>query len=90
MLTTARRDGDGWVLNGEKTWITNGSVADVAVVWARAEEGIRGFLVEKRDAWVHYVRYSWQAVDAGIRHIQPGFRRLPDAGKRRCCRKRRD
>jgi len=47
MLTTARRDGDGWVLNGEKTWITNGSIADVALVWARAEEGIRGFLIER-------------------------------------------
>jgi glutaryl-CoA dehydrogenase len=47
MKTTAARDGSGWVLNGEKTWITNGSVADVAIVWARAEEGIRGFLVEK-------------------------------------------
>jgi glutaryl-CoA dehydrogenase len=47
MRTTARRDGDGWALNGEKTWITNGTMADVAVVWARAEEGIRGFLVER-------------------------------------------
>jgi glutaryl-CoA dehydrogenase len=47
MLTRARRDGSDWILNGEKTWITNGSVADVAVVWARAEDGIRGFLVEK-------------------------------------------
>lgn len=47
MLTTARRDGSEWVLQGEKTWITNGSIADVAVVWARTEEGIRGFLVEK-------------------------------------------
>ena len=47
MRTTARRDGDGWVLNGEKTWITNGSIADVAVVWARAEDGVHGFLVEK-------------------------------------------
>lgn len=46
MLTKAVKDGDHWVLNGEKTWITNGSVADVAIVWARAEEGIRGFLVE--------------------------------------------
>jgi glutaryl-CoA dehydrogenase len=49
MLTTARRDGSEWVIHGEKTWITNGSVADVAVVWARTDEGIRGFLVE-RDA----------------------------------------
>jgi glutaryl-CoA dehydrogenase len=47
MRTTARKDGAGWVLNGEKTWITSGSLADVAVVWARAEDGIRGFLVEK-------------------------------------------
>ena len=47
MLTKAVRDGGDWVLNGEKTWITNGGVADVAVVWARAEDGIRGFLVEK-------------------------------------------
>ncbi len=47
MRATARRDGDAWVLNGEKTWITNGSIADVAVVWARTAEGIRGFLVER-------------------------------------------
>ena len=47
MQTRARKDGGDWDLNGEKTWITNGSVADVAVVWARADEGIRGFVVEK-------------------------------------------
>jgi len=47
MRTKARRDGDDWILDGEKTWITNGSLADVALVWARTEEGIRGFLVEK-------------------------------------------
>jgi glutaryl-CoA dehydrogenase len=47
MRTTARRDGDSWILNGEKTWITNGGVADVAVVWARSEAGIEGFLVER-------------------------------------------
>src|ERR1700687_768166 len=47
MRTTAKKVGSCWVLNGEKTWITNGSVADVAVVWARAEEGIRGFVIEK-------------------------------------------
>ena len=45
MRTTARRDGDDWLLNGAKMWITNGNVADVAVVWARAEDGIRGFVV---------------------------------------------
>jgi glutaryl-CoA dehydrogenase len=47
MLTNARQDGDEWVLNGEKTWITNGSMADVAVVWARTASGIQGFLVER-------------------------------------------
>jgi glutaryl-CoA dehydrogenase len=47
MRSTARRDGGDWILNGEKTWITSGTLADVAIVWARAEEGIRGFLVEK-------------------------------------------
>src|SRR5512141_2495479 len=46
MRTTARRDGDSWVLNGEKTWITNGGLSDVAVVFARTEEGFAGFLVE--------------------------------------------
>jgi len=45
MRTRARRDGDDWVLSGTKMWITNGSVADVAVVWAQTEEGIRGFVV---------------------------------------------
>lgn len=45
MLTRAVRDGAGWVLDGAKMWITNGSVADVAVVWARTDDGIRGFLV---------------------------------------------
>lgn len=47
MLTRARRDGGDWVIDGEKMWITSGSMADVAIVWARTEEGIRGFLVEK-------------------------------------------
>ncbi|MGK5553925.1 acyl-CoA dehydrogenase family protein [Actinomadura kijaniata] len=45
MRTRARRDGSDWILNGAKMWITNGSVADVAVVWARTDEGVRGFLV---------------------------------------------
>ena len=45
MRTNAKRDGDDWVLNGSKMWITNGSVADVAVIWAQTDDGIRGFLV---------------------------------------------
>ncbi len=47
MRTRAVRDGDDWLLTGNKMWITNGSLSDVAVVWARTEEGVRGFLVEK-------------------------------------------
>ncbi len=45
MRTRARRDGDDWVLDGAKMWITNAPVADVAVVWARTEDGVRGFVV---------------------------------------------
>jgi glutaryl-CoA dehydrogenase len=45
MRTSARRDGGDWVLDGTKMWITNGGIADLAVVWARAEDGVRGFLV---------------------------------------------
>jgi glutaryl-CoA dehydrogenase len=45
MRTRAKRDGDDWVINGTKMWITNGSVADVAIVWAQTDEGIRGFIV---------------------------------------------
>jgi glutaryl-CoA dehydrogenase len=45
MRTTARRDGSDWIVNGSKMWITNGSVADIAIVWARAEEGVLGFIV---------------------------------------------
>ena len=45
MRTRARRDGSDWILHGQKMWITNGSLADVAVVWAQTDEGVRGFLV---------------------------------------------
>ncbi|MDT5095721.1 MAG: glutaryl-CoA dehydrogenase, partial [Mycobacterium sp.] len=45
MRTNARRDGGDWILNGSKMWITNGSIADVAIVWARTEDGIAGFVV---------------------------------------------
>ena len=46
MKTHAKRDGNDWIINGSKMWITNGNIADVAVVWAMTEEGVRGFLVE--------------------------------------------
>ena len=47
MSTTARREGDSYILNGTKMWITNGGIADLAVVWAKTDEGIRGFLVDR-------------------------------------------
>ena len=47
MRTSAKQDGDDWVLNGTKMWITNGGIADIAVVWARTDDGIRGFLVPR-------------------------------------------
>jgi glutaryl-CoA dehydrogenase len=47
MRTHARRDADDWILNGAKMWITNGSIADVAIVWARTDDGVRGFLVPR-------------------------------------------
>jgi glutaryl-CoA dehydrogenase len=50
MRTRARRDGGDWILHGQKMWITNGSVADVAVVWANTDEGVRGFLVPRGTA----------------------------------------
>ena len=47
MATSAERKGDGWVLNGTKRWITNGTLADISIIWAMTDDGVRGFLVEK-------------------------------------------
>ncbi len=69
METRAVRDGDGWVLNGSKLWITNATLADVAVVWARCDEGVVGFLVEKGtpgfSANPIHGKYSLRASDTG-------------------------
>jgi glutaryl-CoA dehydrogenase len=61
MITNAKPTADGWVLNGAKMWITNGSIADVAVVWAKTPEGIRGFLVEKgaKGFTSHDTEHKW-------------------------------
>jgi glutaryl-CoA dehydrogenase len=86
--TTARRDGDEWVIDGAKRWIGNGSLADVVVVWARAEDGqVNGFLVEKGTAGYHAdviegkgsLRAVWQAQISldGVR--VPASNRLPKA-----------
>jgi len=47
MKTHAKRDGDDWILNGSKMWITNATIADAAIVWAKSDEGVKGFIVEK-------------------------------------------
>jgi glutaryl-CoA dehydrogenase len=47
MKTTAKKDGDDWIINGAKMWITNGNLAHIAIVWAMTDEGIQGFIVEK-------------------------------------------
>ncbi|KRV49630.1 acyl-CoA dehydrogenase [Wenjunlia vitaminophila] len=61
MRTHARRDGSDWVLTGRKTWITNGSLAGVAVVWARTDEGIRGFVVptDAPGFAAHDIHHKW-------------------------------
>ncbi len=69
MKTTATRDGGDWLLTGSKLWITNATAADVAVVWARAPEGVRGFLVEKGmpgfSAHPIHGKWSLRASDTG-------------------------
>ena len=87
MLTTARRDGDDWVLNGRKMWITNGTVSQVAIVWARAEEGIRGFIIpcdlsgfsapEQKHKWSLRASITSELVLEDVR--VPDSLRLPEA-----------
>jgi len=83
METTATPDGDGWVLRGNKLWITNADVADVAVVWARGPEGVLGFLVERgtpgfTTAPVHG-KWSLRASDTGELILDEV--RLPDSAR---------
>jgi len=93
MRTRARRDGDAWVLNGEKAWITNGAIADVAVVWAKDDAGVvRGFLVERDTAGFttseHRGKYSLRAsVTSQLAFADcrvPEASRLPGASGLRC------
>jgi glutaryl-CoA dehydrogenase len=81
MRTNARKDGGDWILNGEKTWITNGTLADVAVVWARAEDGIRGFLVEKGTAGFQSsdIHGKWSMRASVTSSLSLSDCRVPDA-----------
>ncbi len=87
MITTARRDGDDWILDGRKMWITNGTVSQVAIVWARSEDGIRGFAVptdlpgfsapEQKHKWSLRASVTSELVLEDVR--VPDSMRLPEA-----------
>ncbi|NGM12525.1 acyl-CoA dehydrogenase family protein [Verrucosispora sioxanthis] len=87
MATRARRDGDDWVLDGSKMWITNAPIADVAVIWARTDEGVRGFVVPMDTAGVTAReitrKMSLRASSTGEISLDgvrlPADARLPDA-----------
>ena len=91
MKTFARREGSDWILNGSKRWIGMGTIADVAVVWARTgEEGnpVRGFLVPTDAPRLHGQRHNRQAVHASLGAVRPLLRGRPsprrgDAARRR-------
>jgi glutaryl-CoA dehydrogenase len=83
METTAVRDGDGWILQGSKMWITNATLADVAVVWARGPDGVLGFLVERGTpgftAQEIRGKFSLRASDTG--ELAFDAVRLPDSAR---------
>ena len=86
MRTTAKRDGDDWVLNGTKMWITNGGIADVAVVWAKTDDGVRGFVVPDRHEGLQRLRHPPQALAAGVGHVRALARGRAAAGRRGAAR----
>ena len=85
MRTAAKRDGDDWVLNGTKMWITNGTVADVAVVWAQTDDGIRGFVVPTDDPRLHRARDPQEALAARVGHRRADPRGRAAARQTPCC-----
>ena len=81
MRTVARRNGSDWVLNGTKMWITNGAIADIAIVWAQTEDGVRGFLVPTDTPGFTATHMRRQALDACVDHLRADPRRRPDPGR---------
>ena len=87
MKTHAKRDGDDWIINGAKMWITNGSVSDCAIVWAETEEGVKGFIVETgmkgyttRDILKKYSLRASVTSELFFDHVRvPESNRLPEA-----------
>ena len=85
MRTHARRDGADWVLNGTKMWITNGSIADVAIVWARTDDGeISGFVVDRGHAGLQRTRDPQEDLAARLGHVRARAGRRPRARRERC------
>ncbi|HEX8628659.1 MAG TPA: acyl-CoA dehydrogenase family protein, partial [Catenuloplanes sp.] len=83
MATRARRDGDGWVLHGAKMWITNAPVADVAVIWARADAGVVGFAVplDTAGVGVREIRHKMSLRASATGEITLDEVRLPDTAR---------
>ena len=79
MRTNAKRDGNDWVLNGTKMWITNGAVADVAIVWAQTDDGIRGFVVPTDYSRLQRAGDQEQAQPARLDHERARARQRPAA-----------
>ena len=87
MKTRAVKKGNEYVLNGTKLWITNGSVADVAVVWAKGDDGeIGGYLVEKGTPGLQHDGHPREVLDARVDHLGAGLRGLPHPAREQAAR----
>ena len=86
MRTRATRSGDDWILNGTKMWITNGSVADVAVMWARTDDGVRGFAVPTDTPGFTAHTITSKMSLARVGHQRTGARRRPPPRQRPAAR----
>ena len=90
MRTRARKVGNEYILNGEKMWITSGTIADVAVIWAKVENEdnkIRGFLVETRPARLHTPTTFTASGRCALRSLRACRCRTFTSPSRTCCRK---
>ena len=88
MRTRAQEVGNEYILNGEKMWITSGTIADVAVIWAKVEDEddkVRGFLVETDRPGFKRLRHSRQVVAARLGHFGPVAAGRAHARSRTCC-----
>ncbi|HJR91240.1 MAG TPA: acyl-CoA dehydrogenase family protein [Acidimicrobiia bacterium] len=81
MRTAARRDGSDWIINGSKMWITNGNLAQVAIIWARTDEGVRGFIVptDTRGFAAHEIKHKASLRASVTSELALDDVRVPDA-----------